>query len=72
MGWPKGKPRQGEKSEALGIRVTEPTIEGVRTDDPRIRSSVQNMQKRGYDKNAMVKIIGVPLEIIEKHLHALR
>lgn len=72
MGWPKGKARHREEKDAMGIQVTEPTIDGVRTDDPRIRSAVQNMQKRGYDKAAMVKIIGVPSEIIEQHLHALK
>lgn len=71
MGWTKGKPRRGEDREAMGIRVVDPTVDGVRTDDPRIRSSVQNMQKRGYDKDAMVKIIGVPVEIVEQHLRAL-
>jgi len=56
----------------MSIEVTEPTFKDVNVNDPRIRSAVQSMAKQGYNKDAMVKLIGAPSEIIDKHLRALK
>lgn len=81
MAWPKGRPRRAghtdetvedtERSPLMGAEVTDPTIGGVNVNDPRIRSAVQNMSKQGYSKDAMVKLIGAPSEVIDKHLRSL-
>lgn len=55
----------------MASEVREPTYNDVNVNDPRIRSAVQNMKKQGYDKAAMVKLIGAPSEVIDKHLRSL-
>ena len=56
----------------MGAEVREPTYKDVNVNDPRIRSAVANMEKQGYTKDAMVKLIGAPSEVIDTHLRALK
>lgn len=67
-----GEIRNTERGAVMGVTVKEPMFADIRTDDPRIREAVQNMEKRGYSKDSMVEVIGMPLEVIDKHLRAIK
>ena len=44
---------------------------GVDVDHPSIIAAVQNMTKQGKKKEDIMKIVGVPAEVVEMHQKAM-
>lgn len=56
----------------MGAQVKDPEYRGIRTDDSRIREAVKNMMTRGYDTDHIQRIVGMPREVIDKHVRDLK
>ena len=47
-------------------------VNGVSVDHPAIVEGISNMYRRRYSKDDMVRIIGMPYEVIDKHVKRLQ
>lgn len=48
------------------------TYMGVDTDDSDIVNAIRNMDSRGASKEQIMKVVGMPFEVIDKHVNARR
>lgn len=46
--------------------------DGVRVDDRRIQSSIENLINQGYGNDHICKVIGMPQEVVDKVRHRLK
>ncbi len=42
---------------------------GVSTDDPDIVKAIRNMRENGAEKDQIMRVIGMPAEVIDKHVN---
>jgi hypothetical protein len=68
MAWPKGKSRKTEgDAQDMRISVKEPIYNGVNVNHPSIVSTIKNMVKQGAKREDIVRVTGMPKEIVEKY-----
>ncbi len=54
----------------MGIReadVREPTYQGVSVNHPSIVATIKKMAKEGRKKEEIARIVGMPMEVVERH-----
>lgn len=51
----------------MSISVKEPTYQGVSVNHPSIVSTIKNMVKQGAKREDIVKVTGMPKEVVEKY-----
>lgn len=45
-----------------------PTYQGVRTDHPDIIAAIQNLTKLGYGAEHIIRVVGMPGEVVRKYM----
>ncbi len=52
------------------VKVTDPTYGNVSADHPTIVTACKNLAKQGVSKEQAMKIVGMPMEVIDRHYRA--
>ena len=52
--------------EKAQTEVSTPSYQGVSVDHPRVVDTIKNCKKQGMTKEQAQKIVGMPMEIIDK------
>jgi hypothetical protein len=50
----------------MGAEVNSQQFQGLDVDHPRIREAIETAAKRGYDKDKIQKVIGMPYEVVDR------
>lgn len=49
------------------VEVTDATYQGVSVNHPQVIEYARNLKKQGVSKERAAQIIGMPIEVIDKH-----
>jgi len=53
--------------EKAKVNVTTPEYQGVSVEHPRIVDTIKKCKKQGMTKEQAQKIVGMPMEVIDRH-----
>lgn len=62
-----GECREIERSPSVSAEVRDPHFAGVSTEHPSIVTSIQNMTRQGKSKEEICRVVGMPMEVVERH-----